>query len=518
LSFKRKNSIKTLALEAETAISLLPTQEQDHIRFQVAHNIKQLYKQYDSTEQYNSNHAKNEYKTINKIKEKLESNNALALKADKGNSVVIVYADNYHNKVQEFITNNSFTVVDKDPTKRFQNKIRTTIRVGQNTIHKDKRAKYVNLNPTAPTIRDLPKVHKENCHIRPIIDWQNAPAYKLAKLLNKLVQSQIPLPYAYNVKNTVHLMNDLIGIPYKQELKLVSFDIENMYSNIPTDELVKIINELCIEQALDEKTTNKLIKITHTIIDKNYSEFQSRYYIQNKGLAMGAPTSATLSEIYLQNLECTKIIQILTDNILGYFRYVDDILIVYDDFTDIHKVYKTFNSLAPTIKFTMETENDNKINFLDITIHKERNSFSFNIFRKPTATDIIIPKDSCNPPEHKHAAIRYLLNRMDTYYLKDDSKKTELNTIKHILTNNRYETPILKQFNKSTTKANPNNNKTTWAKFTYIGRQTKFISKLFKETPVRISYTTDNSIKKHLSKNQTVLKPQTNMKEAEFTS
>jgi predicted O-linked N-acetylglucosamine transferase (SPINDLY family) len=194
LSFKRKNWIKTLSLEAETAISLLPTQEQDHIRFQVAHNIKQLYKQYDSTEQYNSNHAKNEYKAINKIKEKLERNNALALKADKGNSIVIVYADNYHNKVQEFITNNSFTIVDKDPTERFQNKIRTIIRECKNIIHTDKRSKYVNLNPTAPTIRGLPKVHKENCPIRPIIDWQNTPAYKLAKLLNKLIQSHMPLP------------------------------------------------------------------------------------------------------------------------------------------------------------------------------------------------------------------------------------------------------------------------------------------------------------------------------------
>jgi hypothetical protein len=195
-------------------------------------------------------------------------------------------------------------------------------------------------------------------------------------------------------------MNELIGIPYKQDLKLVSFDIENMYSNIPTDELVKIIEELCIEQALDGKTTNELIKISHTILEQNYFEFQNRCYVQNKGLAMGAPTSAVLSEIYLQNLEYTKIVKILTDNnILAYFRYVDDILIVYDDdSTDIHKIYKAVNSLAPTIKFTMETENDNKINFLDITIHKERNGFSFNIFRKPTATDIIIPKGSCHPP------------------------------------------------------------------------------------------------------------------------
>jgi hypothetical protein len=169
---------------------------------------------------------------------------------------------------------------------------------------------------------------------------------------------------------------------------------------------------------------------------------------------MGAPTSAILSEIYLQNLECTKIIKVLTDNnVLGYFRYVDDILIVYNDTsTDVQEVYRAFNSLTTTIRFTTENETDNKIKFLDITIHKERNIFSFNIFRKTTATDIIIPKDSCHPPEHKQVAIRYLLNRMETYHLKDDNKKTEPNTIKQILTNNGYETPVIEQLNKSTKK------------------------------------------------------------------
>jgi hypothetical protein len=53
----------------------------------------------------------------------------------------------------------------------------------------------------------------------------------------------------------------------------------------------------------------------------------------------------------------------------------------------------------------MEIETDNKMNFLDILIQKESNKFSFNIYIKPTTTDTIIPKDSCHPPEQKHAAI-----------------------------------------------------------------------------------------------------------------
>ena len=107
------------------------------------------------------------YRTLNKIKQKLLTNNALALKADKGNSVVIIYADGYHNKFQDFITNNSFTIVHKHPTKQFQNKIRITIKEYQETIHKGNKTKYTNLNLTAHAITGLPKVHEENCPIAP---------------------------------------------------------------------------------------------------------------------------------------------------------------------------------------------------------------------------------------------------------------------------------------------------------------------------------------------------------------
>jgi predicted transport protein len=34
-----------------------------------------------------------------------------------------------------------------------------------------------------------------------------------------------------------------------------------------------------------------------------------------------------------------------------------------------------------------------QINFLDITISRQHNKFTFNIYRKPTITDHIIPKD-----------------------------------------------------------------------------------------------------------------------------
>ena len=171
-------------------------------------------------------------------------------------------------------------------------------------------------------------------------------------------------------------------------------------------------------------------------------------------------------------------------------RYVDDILIIYDrTTTEIDNVLESFNKLMPTMKFTMEKEKNNRINFLDITIVKEHNKLTFDIYRKPTTTDSIIPYDSCHPIEHKLAAVRYLTNRMNTYHLNTTNKKKEKNTIKHILQKNKYDISVMNippknQENKA------EKGKKKWAKFTYVGRETRLITKLFKDSSVNISYTT----------------------------
>jgi hypothetical protein len=73
----------------------------------------------------------------------------------------------------------------------------------------------------------------------------------------------------------------------------------------------------------------------------------------------------------------------------------------------------------------MKKETQNIINFLAVTIRKEHNTFTFNVYRKPTTTDSIILKDSCHPQEHKYAAIRHLINRMNTHNLNAVNREEE---------------------------------------------------------------------------------------------
>jgi hypothetical protein len=75
----------------------------------------------------------------------------------------------------------------------------------------------------------------------------------------------------------------------------------------------------------------------------------------------GAPTSSIFSELFLQYMQHTAPHDILIHHhILGYFRYFDYVLIVYDaSLTDIDVVLKRFNTAIFPLEFTIKKEHIN---------------------------------------------------------------------------------------------------------------------------------------------------------------
>jgi len=69
------------------------------------------------------------------------------------------------------------------------------------------------------------------------------------------------------------------------------------------------------------------------------------------------------------------------------------------------------------------------------------------------------------------------------------------------LTNNKYNASILKKGNHKK-KQKQDVERVKWAKFTYVGKETRRITKLFKNTKVKVTFTTDNTIENHLETRQ----------------
>ena len=506
LGHKQKNWIQNLSLEAECAITLLRQEEQEYMRHRVAKQKDKIYTQLPTLSTYTPKQAR-ESRTVRSIKEKLCTNKAILTNADKGNSIVILYLNNYEEKVSDFIHKNGALETKNNTTVKFQKELKHTLKHCKILVNPEEKWRLTNLNPQTPHLKGLVKIHKDGMPIHLVVDYSQAPAYKLAKKLTNILETYIPLPSAFNIQNSAQLMKEISEIPFVPGLHLVSLDISDMYSNIPTDELEHIIRVLCKQRDIEVTLMLEIMAITKTVLTQNYYGFKGKTYLQPKGLAMGAPSSSILSEMYLQHLENTKALSILTKpGIEGYFRYVDDILLVYNrNLIDIGGVLASFNGLTPSLKFTLEQEVDNKLNFLDLTLVKTDINISFNIYRKPTTTDTINPMDSCNPHEHKLAAIRYFLNRANTYDLNTISKQAEMDTIKHILRNNMYEVSILNSLNRK--KPNPKQEldhpRQKWVRLTYIGRETRLVTKLFRHTQVKIAYTTNNNLEEFLRYNVT---------------
>ena len=104
---------------------------------------------------------------------------------------------------------------------------------------------------------------------------------------------------------------------------------------------------------------------------------------QNDGLAMGAPSSGILSEIFLQHIENLHITHLTQKHeIIKYFRHVDDMLLIFDsNHTNIQDILTDLNTIHPNVHFTAETEHNNKIKYLDISIHKTAHNISLANYR-----------------------------------------------------------------------------------------------------------------------------------------
>jgi len=247
---KKRQWLTDIALEAETTINSLPTADRPYYRKQVATCITQLHI-HNNNKFSHKTHA--EWSTMPTIKAKLRKNNAVVTSADKGNTLVILASAQYQEKLRDFTDNNNFQISNTDPTKTFQKHTRKVINISTNLINPDSRWKYTNLNPSAPTIRGLMKIHKREQPIRPIVNWRNAPAYKLAKLFAHKIQPLAPLPFTFNVKNTRHLIQELKQTPLTPTSRFASLDISNMYSNVPTKESRLILEDLLSHNTVDPK-------------------------------------------------------------------------------------------------------------------------------------------------------------------------------------------------------------------------------------------------------------------------
>ena len=209
-------------------------------------------------------------------------------------------------------------------------------------------------------------------------------------------------------------------------------DVVSLYTNIPQEEGLKIIEDELNTRKDQGVPSNFIAKLLETCLKYNIFEFDKKLYTQQIGTAMGirpAPSYANLFMAY-RDTEILKIAEELFSSdgkspIVAYKRFLDDIFKIWQGPVQaLYEFLEALNNLHPSIKFTMEHTSPFKceiegphdcwchqtssIPYLDtsVSIDKE-GKIICDLYRKPTDRCQYLLPSSCHP---KHVGIQNSTN------------------------------------------------------------------------------------------------------------
>ena len=235
--------------------------------------------------------------------------------------------------------------------------------------------------------------------------------HNMAKFLVKILQ---PISVnQYSCRDTHSFVNDIKGLKFGSSF-ICSFDVESLFTNVPVKETIDIC---CQKLYHDTRFTTPDIpeKLFREMLERCATNtpflFNNCVYKQIDGVSMGSPLGPVLANIFLCHLEETYMLKHPTFPSF-YRRYVDDTFAVFPTKQDALNFFEFINGIHGNIRFTMESEKDGSLQFLDTVVQKHNDVFDLDMFHKPTETGLYLSWSSLIPKVYKISLIKCLTHRI----------------------------------------------------------------------------------------------------------
>ena len=306
-------------------------------------------------------------------------------------------------------------------------------------------ASYKRIRPTGSNpsrLYGLPKIHKQGTPVRPIISQIGSYTYELAKFLVPIL---MPLTTnQYSVKDSFSFVNSLMSL--QNVSFMASFDVVSLFTNMPLNETIEIcLDKLYSDTDLVHNLPRKTLKtLLNYACKENHFLFDEKFFDQIDGVSMGSPLGPILANIFMCHFQSQAL-----DSYSGFKphvnnRYVDDCFLLFNDKVECNSFFEHFNQQHSSVSFTVETESDHTLPFLDIKITCNQNrSFSTTMYRKPTFSGLYLKWTSFVPKQFKINLSNSLLNRAWKICYSSELFQKEVSFIKDILAANGYPQTFL---------------------------------------------------------------------------
>ena len=119
------------------------------------------------------------------------------LSVDKGNCVVVMDKHDYREKALSLLNNrNTYSILKSDPTGKTQRGLNAKLLLlkKSNITSKATYEKLYSCDGLSPRFYGLPKIHKPEIPLRPIVSFVNSPTYGVSSFFGKILSPVLGIP------------------------------------------------------------------------------------------------------------------------------------------------------------------------------------------------------------------------------------------------------------------------------------------------------------------------------------
>ena len=165
------------------------------------------------------------------------------------------------------------------------------------------------------------------------------------------------------------------------------------------------------------------------------------------------------------------------------------------------------NSIRPSIKFTVETEKDGSLPFLD-TLVWDSGTLSFNVYRKPTHTDRYLHFSSHHPTHLKRGLVKCLFNRAKEVTSGPTDLNSEHTHITNALVNNGYPRNFVRSYSALRHRAQTDQEPPlTTIAVPYVSGLSEEIRRVCRQFNIRVAFRSGRSLRSVLTRVKDPLPP-----------
>lgn len=293
--------------------------------------------------------------------------------------------------------------------------------------------------------------------LRPILSMVNSAQHELAKWLTVIIQPVLDFYSTYCLKDSFSFAEFIRSRKVQRRTLMCSFDVKSLFTNVPLAETIKICADKLYESGkspIGKLTKKNFIELMNVATSSVHFSFSNTMYSQIDGIAMGSPLGPSLANIFVGYNEQKLFTSIKCPPV--YFRYVDDTFVIVRNERERDMLHAKLNKMHQNLKFTCETEVDNKLPFLDVLVEKTGSSLTTTIYRKPTFTGQYIRWNSFCDSRRKLNLIKTLINRATSICSKE-KLNDELEFLKSTLMSNGYPEGVIRKTFRQQLRSNNNN-------------------------------------------------------------